>query len=62
MNGTVVSCFEGSSSTESVATTTIQIIDPRQFGKIPQLWKGCTGYIVYGDDPQSMSIYTVQCT
>jgi hypothetical protein len=29
----VVNCFEGSSSTESVATTTIRIIDPGQFGK-----------------------------
>ena len=32
LNGTVVNCFEGSSSTESVATTTIRIIDPGQFG------------------------------
>ena len=37
LNGTVVNCYEGSSSTESVATTTIQIIDPGQFGKTPQL-------------------------
>jgi hypothetical protein len=29
----VVNCFEGSSSTESVATTIIRIIDPGQFGK-----------------------------
>jgi hypothetical protein len=29
----VVNCFEGSSSTVSVATTTIRIIDPGQFGK-----------------------------
>ena len=34
LNGTVVNCFEGSSSTESLATTTIRIIDPGQFGKI----------------------------
>ena len=33
LNGTVVNCFEGSSSTDSVATTTIRIIDPGQFGK-----------------------------
>ena len=33
LNGSVVSCFEGTSSTESVATTTIRIIDPSQFGK-----------------------------
>ena len=39
LNGTVVNCFEGISSTESVATTTIRIIDPGQFGKIPQLCK-----------------------
>ena len=32
LNGTVVNCFEGSSSTVSVATTTIRIIDPGQFG------------------------------
>ena len=34
LNGTVVNCFEGSSSIVSVATTTIRIIDPGQFGKI----------------------------
>ena len=34
LNGTVVNCFEGSSSIVSVATTTIRIIDPDQFGKI----------------------------
>ena len=34
LNGTVVDCFEGSSSTVSIATTTIRIIDPGQFGKI----------------------------
>ena len=34
LNGTVVNCFEGTSSTESVATTTIRIIDPGQLGKI----------------------------
>ena len=34
LNGTVVNCFEGSSSIESVATTVIRIIDPGQFGKI----------------------------
>ena len=33
LNGTVVNCIEGFSSTESVATTTIRIIDPGQFGK-----------------------------
>ena len=33
LNGTVVNCFEGISSTDSVATTTIGIIDPGQFGK-----------------------------
>ena len=32
INGTVVNCFEGISSTDSAATTTIQIIDPGQFG------------------------------
>ena len=46
LNGTVVNCFEGISSTDSVATTIIRIIDPGQFGKTPQLWKGCTGYVV----------------
>ena len=35
LNGTVVNCFEGISSTDSVATTTIRIIDPGQFGKTP---------------------------
>ena len=36
LNGTVVNCFEGSSSTDTLATTTIQVIDPGrgQFGKI----------------------------
>jgi hypothetical protein len=34
LNGTLVNCFEGTSSTESVATTTIRIIDPGQLGKI----------------------------
>jgi hypothetical protein len=34
LKGTVVNCFEGSSSTESLATTTIRIVDPDQFGKI----------------------------
>ena len=32
LNGTVVNCFEGFPSTE-LATTTIRIIDPGQFGK-----------------------------
>ena len=36
LNGTVVNCFEGVSSTNSVATTNIRIIDfADQFGKIP---------------------------
>ena len=34
LNRTVVNCFEGISSTDSVATTTIRIIDPSQFGKL----------------------------
>ena len=35
LNETVVNCFEGSTSTDVVATTTIRIIDPfAQFGKI----------------------------
>ena len=42
LNGTVVNCFEGIESTDSVATTTIRIIDSRQFGKIPHPWKECT--------------------
>ena len=33
LNRTVVNCFEGVSSTDSVATTTIRIIDPGQFSK-----------------------------
>ena len=33
LNGTVVNCFDCFSSTESVATTTIRIIDPGKFGK-----------------------------
>ena len=33
LNRTVVNCFEGISSIDSVATTTIRIIDPGQFGK-----------------------------
>ena len=33
LNGAVVNCFEGSMSTDSVARTTIRIIDPGQFGK-----------------------------
>ena len=33
LNGTVVNCFEGSTSIYSVSTTTIRIIDPGQFGK-----------------------------
>ena len=33
LNKTVVNCFEGISLTDSVATTTIRIIDPGQFGK-----------------------------
>ena len=33
LNGTVVNCFEGSTSTDVVATTVIRIIDPGQFGK-----------------------------
>ena len=33
LNGTVVNCFEGSTSTDIVATTVIRIIDPGQFGK-----------------------------
>ena len=45
LNGTVVNCFEGISSTDLVATTTIRIIDSRQlnFGKTQQSWKECTG-------------------
>jgi hypothetical protein len=39
LNGTVVNCFEGSSSTESVATTIIRIIDHGQFGKIRRSWR-----------------------
>ena len=35
LNGTVVNCFEGSTSIDIVAITTIRIIDPfAQFGKI----------------------------
>ena len=38
LNGTVVNCFEGISSTDSVATTTIRIIDPGlEFGMTPLL-------------------------
>jgi hypothetical protein len=50
LNRTVVSCFE--LDTNLVATTIVQIIDPRQFGKTPQslVWKGCA-VRVYGDDP-----------
>ena len=33
LNGTVVNCFEGSTSIDVVATTVIRIIDPGQFGK-----------------------------
>ena len=33
LNGAVVNCFEGISSIDSVATTTIKIIDPGQCGK-----------------------------
>jgi hypothetical protein len=33
LDGAVVNCFEGTTATESVATTTIRIIDPGQFGK-----------------------------
>ena len=33
LNGTVVKCLEGISPTDSVATTTIRIIDSRRFGK-----------------------------
>ena len=33
LNRTVVNCLEGISSTDSVATTTIRIIDPDQLGK-----------------------------
>ena len=33
LNGTVMNCFEGISSIDSVATTTIRTIDPGQFGK-----------------------------
>ena len=33
LDGTVVNCFEGSTSTDVVATTVIRIIDPGQFGK-----------------------------
>jgi hypothetical protein len=42
LNGTVVNCFEGISSTDSVAATRIRIIDPGQFGEkhvIPGEWK-----------------------
>ena len=35
LNGTVVNCFEGVSSTNPVASTTIRIVDPGQFGKTP---------------------------
>jgi hypothetical protein len=43
LNGTVVSCFE--LDTNLVATTTIQIIDPQQFGKLQShiARKGCAG-------------------
>ncbi len=37
LNGTVVNCFE--LATNLVATTTIQIIDSRQFGKTPQSYQ-----------------------
>jgi hypothetical protein len=42
LNGTVMSCFEGSTSTDIVATTTIRIIDPGQFGEI-YLGRGDSG-------------------
>ena len=35
LNGVVVKCFEGISSTNSVATTVIRIIDSGRLGKIP---------------------------
>ena len=41
LNGTVVSCFDDE---DSIATTTVQIIDSRQFGKTPPSWNGCTEY------------------
>ena len=45
LNGTVVNCFEGISSTDLVATTTIRIIDSQQlnYGKTRQSWRGSTG-------------------
>jgi hypothetical protein len=33
LDGTMVNCLEGISSIDSVATTTIRIIDPDRFGK-----------------------------
>ena len=33
VNGTVVNCFEGTRLTESVASTTVIIIDPDKLGK-----------------------------
>ena len=51
LNGTVVKCFEGISSTDSVATTIIRIIDSQQFGKTPHSWKG----YVYWVHRQSMA-------
>ena len=47
LNGTVVNCFEGSSSTDSVATTTIRIIDHGQFGKPDTTVYGKGVYIGY---------------
>lgn len=40
LNGAIAKCFEGISSTDSVATTVIRIIDPGQVGETPQSWKG----------------------
>ena len=34
LNRTVVNCFEGTTAIESVATTTIRIINPGQFGEM----------------------------
>ena len=53
LNGAVVNCFEGISSTNSVATTTIRIIDPGQFGKTP-----CTVMerVCWVHHPQSISM------
>ena len=61
LNGIVVNCFEGTSSTESVAITTIRIIDPGRFGKISYFDLGMMVQLILCSQLAIVTYYRILC-